>query len=103
MLAVGTAAGGVLAFGAFAITAVAIPTLMDQDLTFMEGIEASIRSVARNFRPMLLWAAMLTGCVIIGVLTFYIGLALILPMLGYASWHAYEDLVHCEPVEKIEP
>ncbi|MDR5897532.1 DUF2189 domain-containing protein [Halomonas vilamensis] len=103
MLAVGMAAGGVLAFGAFAITAVAIPTLMDQDLTFMEGIEASIRSVARNFRPMLLWAAMLTGCVIIGVLTFYIGLALILPMLGYASWHAYEDLVHCEPVEKIEP
>lgn len=102
MLAVGTAAGAVLAFGAFAISAVAIPTLMDQDLTFMEGIEASIRSVARNFRPMLLWAMILTGCVIIGVLTFYIGLALILPMLGYASWHAYEDLVRCEPVDNHE-
>lgn len=101
MLAVGTAAGGVLAFGAFAISVVAIPTLMDQDLTFMEGIEASVRSVARNFRPMLLWAALLTGCVLIGVVTFYIGLAVILPVLGHASWHAYEDLVHCEPVEKL--
>jgi uncharacterized membrane protein len=102
MLAVGTVAGGVLAFGAFAISVVAIPTLMDQDLTFMEGIEASVRCVARNFRPMLLWAAILTGCVLVGVMTFYIGLALILPVLGHASWHAYEELVRFEPVEKLK-
>ncbi|GHE21607.1 DUF2189 domain-containing protein [Halomonas urumqiensis] len=98
MIAVGSVVGGILAFGAFTISVVAIPTLMDQDLTFMEGIEASIRSVARNFRPMLLWAAILTGCVLVGVLTFYIGLALILPVLGHASWHAYEDLVRIEPM-----
>ncbi|UYG06981.1 DUF2189 domain-containing protein [Halomonas sp. M4R1S46] len=101
MLLVGTAIGAVLAFGAFTISVVAIPTLMDQDLTFMEGIEASIRSVAKNFRPMLLWAAILTGCVLVGVATFYIGLALILPVLGHASWHAYEDLVRIEPVEEV--
>nr|WP_289072635.1 DUF2189 domain-containing protein [uncultured Halomonas sp.] len=101
MLAVGTVAGGILAFGAFAISVVAIPTLMDQDLTFMEGIEASVRCVARNFRTMLLWAAILTGCVVVGVMTFYIGLALILPVLGHASWHAYEELVRFEPVEKL--
>lgn len=99
MLIVGTLIGGVLAFGAFTISVVAIPTLLDRDLTFMEGIEASIRSVANNFRPMLLWAAILTGCVIAGVLTFYIGLALVLPVLGYASWHAYEDLVRFDEVE----
>lgn len=93
MLAVGTCVGGVLAFGAFAISVVAIPTLMDQDLTFMEGIEASIKSVALNFGAMLLWAAILTGCTLIGIATFYIGLAVILPILGHASWHAYEDLV----------
>ncbi|PMR67616.1 DUF2189 domain-containing protein [Halomonas heilongjiangensis] len=102
MIAVGTVIGGILAFGAFAISVVAIPTLMDQDLTFMEGIEASVRSVARNFRPMLLWAAILTGCVLVGVMTFYIGLALILPVLGHASWHAYEDLVRIDPVEGAE-
>ncbi|MBB3189466.1 DUF2189 domain-containing protein [Halomonas cerina] len=101
MLVVGTGIGGLLAFGAFTISVVAIPTLMDQDLTFMEGIEASVRSVARNFRPMLLWAAILTGCVLVGVMTFYIGLALILPVLGHASWHAYEDLVRIEPREEM--
>lgn len=102
MIAVGTAIGAVLAFGAFSISVVAIPTLMDHDLTFMEGIEASVRTVARNFRPMLLWAVILTGCVLVGVMTFYIGLALILPVLGYASWHAYEDLVRVQPLEDVE-
>ncbi|WP_372614333.1 DUF2189 domain-containing protein [Halomonas sp.] len=81
MILVGSVAGAVLAFGAFAISVVAIPTLMDEDLTFMEGIEASVRSVGTNFRPMLLWAAILTGCVLVGILTFYIGLALVLPVL----------------------
>ncbi|XKE44794.1 DUF2189 domain-containing protein [Halomonas organivorans] len=99
MLVVGTGIGAVLAFGAFTISVVAIPTLMDQDLTFMEGIEASIRSVGKNFRPMLLWAIILTACVLVGVATFYIGLALILPVLGHASWHAYEDLVRIEHPE----
>jgi uncharacterized membrane protein len=100
MIAVGTAIGSVLAFGAFTISVVAIPTLMDQDLTFMEGIEASVRAVGSNVRPMLLWAAMLTGCVLVGVMTFYIGLALILPVLGHATWHAYEDLVRISPLEE---
>ncbi|MBF7053534.1 DUF2189 domain-containing protein [Halomonas sp. KAO] len=100
MIAVGTVLGGFLAFGAFSISVVAIPTLMDRDLTFMEGIEASVRTVSCNFRPMLLWAAILTGCVLVGVLTFYIGLALILPVLGFASWHAYEELVVIKPREE---
>lgn len=100
LLLTGTVAGAGLAFGAFTISVVAIPTLMDQDLTFMEGIEASVRAVGENLLPMLVWAAMLTGAVVIGVLTFYIGLALILPVLGFASWHAYEDLVR---IEKSEP
>lgn len=97
MILVGTVLGGGVAFGAFAVSVVAIPTLMDQDLTFMEGIEASIRSVTHNFRPMLLWGVILTGCVIIGLVTFYIGLAFILPILGHASWHAYRDLVRVVP------
>lgn len=102
MILVGSVAGAILAFGAFSISVVAIPTLMDEDLTFMEGIEASVRAVGNNFRPMLLWAAILTGCVLVGVLTFYIGLALVLPVLGHASWHAYEDLVRIEPLEETQ-
>ncbi|MEA2117416.1 DUF2189 domain-containing protein [Halovibrio sp. HP20-50] len=100
MLAIGTVAGAVMALGTFAISVVAIPTIMDHDLTFMEGIEASIRCVSGNFRTMLIWAAMLTGCVLVGIATFYLGFALILPVLGHASWHAYKELVVIKPVEK---
>lgn len=96
LVAVGTIIGGLLAFGAFAISAVAIPVVMDRDASFMEGIEASIRCVTTNFLPMLLWGVMLTVSFVIGVMTFYISLTLILPVLGYASWHAYEDLVSFE-------
>lgn len=94
MVVAGIAAGGLMAFGAFTISVVAIPTVMDHNLTFMEGIEASIRSVTRNFQPMLLWGAMITACVAIGVVTFYVGLLFVLPVLGYASCHAYRDLVN---------
>lgn len=100
MLAMGACVGAVLAFGAFSISVVAIPTLLDRDLTFMEGIEASVKSVVQNFRPMLLWAVVLMGCTSVGIVTCYIGLAVILPVLGHASWHAYQDLVGVERDDK---
>ncbi len=93
MIAVGTAIGAILAFGAFAISVVSLPLLLDREVSVLEAIEASLRSVALNFRPLLLWAAILTLFVLVGMLTFFIGLILILPLLGHASWHAYRDLV----------
>lgn len=93
MLAVGTAIGAVLTFGAFAVSVISLPLLMDRDISAVEAIVASLSCVAMNIRPMLLWAAILTVSILIGVLTFYIGLVMILPLLGHASWHAYRDLV----------
>ncbi|MCC5863223.1 MAG: DUF2189 domain-containing protein [Gammaproteobacteria bacterium] len=93
MIAVGTAIGAVLAFGAFTISVVSIPLLLDREVSVLEAIEASVRCVALNFRPMLLWAAVLTVFILIGMFTFYVGLVLVLPLLGHASWHAYRDLV----------
>lgn len=92
MIAVGTAIGAVLSFGAFAISVIAIPMLVDRDVSVLEGIEASVRCVALNFRPMLLWAAILTLFMLVGMLTFFVGLILVVPLLGHASWHAYQDL-----------
>ena len=92
MIAVGTLVGAVLAFGAFAISVIALPLLLDREVSMLEAVEASIRCVALNIRPLLLWAAILTVFVLVGVLTFYVGLVLVLPLLGHASWHAYRDL-----------
>lgn len=97
MIAVGTAIGAVLAFGAFAISVVSIPLLLDREVSVLEAIEASVRCVALNFRPMVLWAVILTTFILVGMFTFYIGLVLVLPLLGHASWHAYRDLVPAVP------
>lgn len=93
MIVVGTMIGAVLTFGAFAVSVISLPLLLDRDISAVEAIVASLSCVAMNTRAMLLWAVILTVSILIGVLTFYIGLVMILPLLGHASWHAYRDLV----------
>lgn len=72
---------------------VSIPLLVDRQSTFMDAITASLQAVYRNLDAMLLWAALLAAFTIAGIVTFYIGLAIVLPLLGHASWHAYRDMV----------
>jgi uncharacterized membrane protein len=53
----------------------------------------SARAVVYNWLPMLLWAGLLVVIVGAGLLTFYVGLFLAVPLAGHATWHAYRDLV----------
>lgn len=103
-LALGGAIGGVLAFLAFSLSVVAIPLLVDRpNSTVMEAITASLQAVYRNLDAMLLWAALLAAFSIAGIVTFYIGLAVVLPLLGHASWHAYRDLIGPEEPTAADP
>lgn len=92
-LLVGTAAGAVLAAVVFTLTVVSIPLLHDRRLDAITAMRVSIRAVAENPRPMLGWALNVGFIAGAGLLSFYVGLALAMPILGYASWHAYRDLV----------
>ena len=93
-LIVGSAVGGVLAALIFAISAVSVPLLMVQRRDAITAILISLDAVRRNPRPMLLWAwliAFLTG---FGIVTLYVGLIVVFPLVGHATWHAYRALVH---------
>jgi uncharacterized membrane protein len=92
-LAVGTAAGAVIAAIVFAISAVSIPMLLDRNVSAGTAIATSIGAVQGNRRVMIGWAATIVLLVGIGIATMFIGLAVILPVLAYATWHAYRDLV----------
>lgn len=92
-LAVGTAAGGVLALAVFAISAVSVPMLMVRDVDAMTAMQASVRAVIANPRPMLLWAAIVAALTVFGIVTLYVGLALSFPLVGHATWHAYKALI----------
>lgn len=92
-LIVGTAVGAALAAGVFAIAAVSIPMLLDRDVGVVTAIATSVTAVLVNWKAMALWAALIAIFTALGVATLYLGLAVALPLVGLASWHAYRDLV----------
>lgn len=92
-LVIGTASGGILAIVVFAISAVSIPMLIDRDVNVILAIKTSVAAVLANWPAMLLWAAIIGFFTLVGLVTFYLGLILLLPLVGHATWHAYRDLV----------
>ncbi|MBY0338414.1 MAG: DUF2189 domain-containing protein [Acetobacteraceae bacterium] len=93
-LVIGTGFGFVLASASFAVTAVAIPMLVDRpEVTFLEAVTVSIQAVLENWRPMLLWAGLIVVFTGLALVPFFLGLLLALPLLGHATWHAYRDIV----------
>lgn len=85
--------GLVLAWVSYAISAISIPLLMDRKIDGFTAIRTSVRAVVRNWPAMTLWAALIVLFVGLGLLTFYVGLAVAMPLLGHATWHAYRDLI----------
>jgi uncharacterized membrane protein len=85
--------GAVLAGLVFAISVVAIPMLLDRRVDVITAILTSLTAVRLNMGPMLLWAALIVVFTGAGLATFFLGLAITLPLIGHATWHAYKDVV----------
>lgn len=92
-LVVGCVVGAALAIVVFTISAVSAPMLVDRDVTVIEAIQTSFRSVQRNKAAMLLWAVLIVLFTGAGILVGFVGLAVTLPLVAHATWHAYRDLV----------
>lgn len=92
-LLAGTVAGGVIAAMVFTLTAVSLPMIMDRDVSAIAAMATSARAVMKNWRVMVGWAAMIVLVTGFGLATFFIGLAISLPLIGHASWHAYRAMV----------
>jgi len=92
-LVVGTAIGAVLAFVVFAISAVAVPYLLDKDADAISAMLLSVKAVRENFGPMMLWAWLIVVLTVSGLVVFYVGLIVVFPLIGHATWHAYRSLI----------
>lgn len=93
MAMTGTVFGGVIAFMAYSLIVISAPMLLDRRSDAFVATITSVRSVTRNFGPMLLWACIIVGLTIVGIATAFLGLILVFPVIGLASWRAYRDLV----------
>jgi len=96
MLFAGTAIGGALAALVFCISSVAVPLLLAKDVDAVTAMATSARAVTLNPGPMLLWAAIIAGHMALALATAFVGLVVIFPLLGYATWHAFRDLVQVD-------
>ncbi len=92
-LVVGTITGGLLAVVTFAIGAISIPMLLDRDVDVITAVATSVAAVRANWQAMALWAGLIVVFTAFGIATLYLGLAIALPLIGHATWHAYKDLV----------
>lgn len=85
--------GGIFAATVYCLTAIAVPMVMDKNGDIVTAMMTSARAVGHNLGAMALWAALIVGLMAIGFATFLVGLVVLLPLVGHATWHAYRDLV----------
>jgi uncharacterized membrane protein len=88
--------GGVLALMMFSLSVVSLPMMLHRKVDFATALVTSFMATKLNFPVLLLWGALIAGLSVIGMATDFIGMVLIFPWLGHASWHAYRDLVERE-------
>ncbi len=92
-LAVGNAAGALIAFAVFAISVVSFPLLFDRDIDFVTAMITSVRLVRENPFSMALWCVIIAALMGLSFLTAFAALLVVLPVLGHATWHLYRRAV----------
>ncbi|PKI00330.1 DUF2189 domain-containing protein [Glaciecola sp. 33A] len=92
-LIIGTLVGAALTVFVFFITAFTQPILMERRVDLATAVLTSMNAVWLNKRAMFFWASIILLSVFIGFITFFVAFLVIMPIIGYASWHGYIDTI----------
>lgn len=101
-LILGNLSGAIIALSIFAVCAVSIPMLFHRDIDFVTAMLTSVRLVVSNPVTMGLWCAIIAISVGLSIASAFVGLFVVMPIIGHASWHLYRRAVG-EPKEDEEP
>ncbi|MEM6758305.1 MAG: DUF2189 domain-containing protein [Pseudomonadota bacterium] len=93
MLVVGSVAGAALAALLFAISIVGVPMLVDRDVDVVTAMITSVRATLDNQSVLFAWALTVAGATIVAMLPLFLGMILVFPVLGHASWHLYRTMI----------
>jgi uncharacterized membrane protein len=85
--------GFLLALLVLAISVVSFPLLLDRNVGVRQAVATSFRAVRENPGPMAAWGLIIAAGLVIGAIPLLVGLAIILPILGHATWHLYRKVV----------
>jgi uncharacterized membrane protein len=93
LVVTGNAVGLLFALTAFALSVVSFPLLLDRNVGMAVAIVTSLKAILRNPLTMILWGLIVALGLAIGSLPFLLGLAVVMPILGHATWHLYRKVV----------
>ena len=93
MIAAGIGIGFIFAVAVLSISVVAFPLLLDHNVRLETAIGTSIRAVRRNKRVMAVWGLIVATALVLGSLPLLLGLVVVMPVLGHATWHLYRRVV----------
>jgi uncharacterized membrane protein len=89
----GAVVGAIFGWIVLALSVVSMPMLVDRDISASEAVSASWRAAHANKREMVRWGLIVVSLLVLGSIPAFVGLAFVLPWLGYATWHLYTRLV----------
>jgi uncharacterized membrane protein len=101
LILVGNAVGFVFAAVVLATTVIAFPLLLDRDVGAVSAIETSARAVMANPLQMALWGLTVAVLLVVGSIPLFAGLAVVVPILGHATWHLYRRVVEPEQIRPV--
>ena len=101
-LGVGSLIGSVFAVVTFSASAFSLPMIMHRDVDSITAIVTSINAVLRNKLAMFVWLALIVSMLMIGVVTMFVGLIAIIPLIGYAAWHGYLETIDADDFPRHE-
>ena len=93
LLIIGDVVGFIFAVVVLSVSVVSFPLLIDHHVSLSTAVATSIKAVAKNPVTMLVWGAFVALCLFLGSLPFFVGLAVVFPVLGHATWHLYRKVV----------
>ncbi|PZN92361.1 MAG: hypothetical protein DCF30_23265 [Hyphomicrobiales bacterium] len=93
MVVVGNSVGLLFAILAFSISVTAFPHIIDRRVNVATAVRTSVAAVEQNPRAMMIWGLMVTGLLVLGCLPMLVGLVVVMPVLGHATWHLYRKVV----------
>jgi uncharacterized membrane protein len=92
-LLIGSAVGSIFALLTFLFSAFSLPMICDREVDAVTAIVTSVNAVMRNKRTMIVWILAIVGLTAVGFATALIGLAVTVPLLGHATYHAYSQTI----------
>lgn len=95
-LTFGSMVGSVFAAATFCASAFSLPMIMHRDVDSITAIVTSVNAVLRNKRAMFLWLTIIVASLLLGLVTAFVGLIVIIPVIGYAAWHGYLETIDAE-------